>query len=155
MIQTPESERERKIGATRRRLQRLGPYQALLVLMLPVSIVEPLKLVAVAIVGSGHWFTGTAVIVFAYLASFYGIHRLFLILKPRLFELRWFATGWRYFVSIRRKASSPFRRWSTRAAPRQTTSQLPGCRVRRVRHAVKFQNGTQRNALSCIEQHRR
>jgi hypothetical protein len=107
---------------TRRRLQRLGPYQALLVLMLPVCIVEPLKLVAVAIAGSGHWYTGTAVIVAAYLTSIYGIDRLFLILKPKLLELRWFATGWRYFVRIRRMASNPFRRWLTRAAPRRTTS---------------------------------
>ena len=42
-------------------VEGLGPYQSLALVVVPVCIVEPLKLVAVAIAGKGHWFTGTAV----------------------------------------------------------------------------------------------
>ncbi|WP_246791393.1 hypothetical protein [Bradyrhizobium commune] len=50
----------------RRYIEGLGPYQSLVLLLIPASIVEPLKLAAVAIAGEGHWITGTAVIVCAY-----------------------------------------------------------------------------------------
>jgi hypothetical protein len=94
---------------TRHWLRRLGPYQALFVLMFPLAVVEPLKLGAVAIVGSGHWYTGTAGLGAAYLASLFGIHRLFLILKPKLLKLRWFARSWCYFAGVRRLVLAPFR----------------------------------------------
>jgi hypothetical protein len=93
---------------TRHGIQRLGPYQSLLVLIVPVAVVEPLKLAAVAIAGSGHWYTGAAVIGAAYLASIVGIHRLFLIVKPKLLKFRWFAKGWQYFTGIRQKALATF-----------------------------------------------
>ena len=35
-------------------LNRLGPYQALLTLAVPLAIVEPLKLVALFVLGGGH-----------------------------------------------------------------------------------------------------
>jgi hypothetical protein len=40
-----------------------------LLLAVPTSMVEPLKLVAVAIAGEGHWVTGTIMIVAAYATS--------------------------------------------------------------------------------------
>jgi hypothetical protein len=38
-------------------------------LAIPLSIVEPLKLAAVAVAGHGHWLTGTGMILVAYAAS--------------------------------------------------------------------------------------
>jgi hypothetical protein len=72
-------------------LQGLGPYQSLLVLAIPTSLIEPLKLAAVAIAGEGHWITGTIVIVCAYAASLFGVERLFRIVKPKLLTLPWFS----------------------------------------------------------------
>ena len=75
----------------RRFIERLGPYQSLLLLAIPTSLVEPLKLAAVTIVGAGHWLAGTVTIVCAHAASLLLVERLFKIVKPKLLTLPWFA----------------------------------------------------------------
>ena len=92
----------------RRWLEGLGPYQSLAVLAVPAAIVEPLKLVAVAVCGSGHWFTGAAVIVAAYATSLLFVERLFSIVKPNLLKLRWFASAWKWFTRVRHTALAVF-----------------------------------------------
>jgi hypothetical protein len=47
------------LARTRRRLQKMSPYLSLALLLVPLLLVEPLKLVAVFIAGNGHWLTGT------------------------------------------------------------------------------------------------
>ena len=94
----------RKRGAPwriRHRIEGLGPYQSLLLLAVPTSIVEPLKLVAVAIAGEGHWVTGTLVILAAYAASLLLVERLFAIVKPKLMMLGWLARLWTRIVNLR------------------------------------------------------
>jgi hypothetical protein len=88
-------------GRVRVWIEGLGPYQSLLLLAVPVCLVEPMKLVAVAIAGEGHWLTGTAMIVAAYAASLLVIDRLFLIVKPKLLTMPWFASIWNRFVTLR------------------------------------------------------
>lgn len=83
----------------RRRIEKLGPYQSLAVLAVPVCTVEPAKLLAVALVGEDHWVTGTVMIVLAYALSLAFVHRLFLIVKPKLLSLHWFARAWEWFVT--------------------------------------------------------
>jgi hypothetical protein len=85
----------------RRAIERLGPHTSLCLLAVPLAIVEPLKLLALVIVGSGHWITGTAAIVSAYALSLLVIERLFLIVKPKLLTLSWFAACWEWFVATR------------------------------------------------------
>jgi hypothetical protein len=85
----------------RRAIERLGPYQSLVLLAVPFFVVEPLKLVAVAIAGKGHWITGTGMIIAAYAASIFVVERLFLIVKPKLLKLEWFAWAWTRFVAVR------------------------------------------------------
>ncbi len=87
----------------RRTIQRLGPYPSLLLLAGPVALVEPLKLVAVLVFGSGHWMTGAVVMACAYLLSVFIVHKLFRIVKPKLLKLRWFAAVWMRFVAARDK----------------------------------------------------
>jgi hypothetical protein len=94
----------------RRYIERLGPYQSLVLLVIPTSLVEPLKLIAVAVAGEGHWITGTIMIVVAYAASLFLVERLFRIVKPKLLELPWFARLWDWFVALRGKAVGLFRR---------------------------------------------
>lgn len=88
----------------RRWVQGLGPYASLCVVVIPLAIVEPLKLVAAVVAGSGHWVTGTVTIACAYAVSLFFVERLFVIAKPKLLTLRWFATGWKWFVGVRSKA---------------------------------------------------
>jgi hypothetical protein len=84
-------------------IERLGPYQSLALLLVPVGIVEPLKLIAVALVGEGHWITGTAMMVVAYSGSLLVVERLFRIVKPKLLTLPWFARIWGCFTALHGK----------------------------------------------------
>ncbi|MDA9409560.1 hypothetical protein XH80_23245 [Bradyrhizobium sp. CCBAU 45384] len=94
----------------RRHIEGLGPYQSLVLLLIPASIVEPLKLAAVAITGEGHWITGIAVIVCAYAASLFLVERLFRIVRPKLLTLPWFARLWNWLLSLRANAVGWLRR---------------------------------------------
>jgi hypothetical protein len=87
----------------RRSIKRLGPYQSLLVLAVPLAIVEPLKLIAVYSVGEGHFVAGTFLMICAYAGSLFVTERLFIILKPKLLTLPWFATIWTWFITTRDK----------------------------------------------------
>ena len=93
----------------RRFIEGLGPLQSLVLLAVPISIVEPLKLAAVAIAGEGHWITGTIVIVCAYAASLLLVERLFKIVKPKLLTLPWFARCWSWWLALRGRAVRWFR----------------------------------------------
>ena len=70
----------------RRYIEKLGPYQSLTLLAVPTATVEPLKLIAVAIAGAGHWITGAAMIVACYTLSLVLVERLFIIVKPKLLD---------------------------------------------------------------------
>jgi hypothetical protein len=97
------------VERSRHWIEGLGPYQSLLVLAVPTSLVEPLKLVAVAIAGQGHWITGTVMIIAAYAASLLLVERLFVIVKPKLLKLRWFARLWCRLIILRYRLTAPFR----------------------------------------------
>jgi hypothetical protein len=84
-------------------LERVGPYQALLVLAVPLTIVEPLKLVALFVMGDGHFIAGVLVMVCAYAGSLFVTDRLFIALKPKLLTLPWFASAWQWLVTARDK----------------------------------------------------
>lgn len=103
----------------RRFIEGLGPYQSLILLLVPASIVEPLKLLAVAIAGDGHWITGTVMIVIAYCASLLLVERIFRIVKPKLLTLPWFARVWSWLVVVRAKAVTTFRRNSGQSRVRE------------------------------------
>lgn len=96
-------------GRLRHSIERLGPYPSLLLLAVPTAIVEPLKLIAVAIAGDGHWVTGTAMIVAAYATSLLLVERLFVIVKPKLLKLRWFARLRCRIIILRFRLTAPFR----------------------------------------------
>jgi hypothetical protein len=91
------------LARTRRGLQKISPYLSLFLLLVPVLLVEPLKVVAMIVAGNGHWLTGTGMLVAAYAASLLVIERLFRVLKPKLMMMGWFAWLWSGFVSIRTK----------------------------------------------------
>jgi hypothetical protein len=90
-------------------IERLGPYQSLLLLSIPTSLVEPLKLIAVAVAGEGHWITGTFMLIGAYGCSLLFVERLFQIVRPKLLTLPWFARLWNWVLSVRGKVVRLFR----------------------------------------------
>ena len=88
------------IARARRQIQQLGPYQSLAVLMVPMALVEPIKIVALFVAGTGHWFSGTAMMVATYAASILLIERLFKVVKPKLMMLSWFAISWTWIIAL-------------------------------------------------------
>jgi hypothetical protein len=98
------------LSGIRRRIQKLGPYQSLILILLPLVLVEPLKLVALVIAGKGHWLAGTEMIIGAYATSLLCVERLFRALKPKLLMMEWFAKGWTWFAAFRDKTMAAFYR---------------------------------------------
>jgi hypothetical protein len=104
----------------RKAIERLGPYPSLIVVGIPLAIVEPMKLVVIFLAGSGHWISGTVGMIVCYAVSLLFVERLFVIVRPKLLKLLWFAALWGWFVSARTKALSLVRRQRvTRRAPPQ------------------------------------
>jgi hypothetical protein len=106
------------LARARRRLQKMSPYLSLVLLLVPLLLVEPLKLVAVFIAGKGHWLTGTGMLIGAYAVSLFFVERLFRVVKPKLMMLGWFARLWMWFVSLRNKVIP----WSSVPAQGSKTS---------------------------------
>ena len=57
------------LARLRRSIEGLGPYQSLALLLVSISLGEPLKVIAVVFAGDGHWITATVMIIAAYAAS--------------------------------------------------------------------------------------
>jgi hypothetical protein len=91
------------VAGVRRRIQRLGPYQSIVLLAIPLAIVEPLKFASLFVAGKGQWLTGTGMIVAAYVASLLVVERLFRIVRPKLATLGWFAKLWASYVALRNR----------------------------------------------------
>jgi hypothetical protein len=94
----------RRLQRLRRQIERIAPYPALLLLAGPLAVVEPLKLATLFIAGEGHWITSVLMMLFAYAVSLFVTHWLFVIVKPKLLTLPWFARAWSGFVRLRDKA---------------------------------------------------
>jgi hypothetical protein len=93
-----------RLGRLRRRIEGLPPYPSLFILAAPLAVVEPLKLATVFIAGEGHWITGGLVMLFAYAVSLFITHRMFVVVKPKLLTLPWFARAWAKFSAARNRA---------------------------------------------------
>jgi hypothetical protein len=87
--------------SARRHIRGLGPYQSLALMLLPILLVEPLKIVALFVAGHGHWLTGTGMMVAAYVVSLVVVERLFKVVKFKLMTMNWFANLWRWFTAMR------------------------------------------------------
>jgi hypothetical protein len=96
----------------------LGPYPSLLLLALLTATVEPLKLAAA-------WaFTGMAMIAACYAFSLL-VERLFVIVKPKLLKISWFAGLWEGFVALRTVAWRALKRWIGPRSGRRSYAYYP------------------------------
>ena len=89
------------IALARRKIQQFGPYKCLGMLLVPLLIVEPLKIAGLAFVSLGHWAAGACVIIGAYAASLLIIDRLYRVAKSKLMTMNWFAALVMAFVKTR------------------------------------------------------
>lgn len=96
-------------------IERLPPYAALAVLVVPSILLFPVKLAALWLLAHGHMMLGTAVIVAAKVVGTAVIARLFTLTRPALLRLSWFAavygrwTVWKEAVLAYVRASWPWR----------------------------------------------
>jgi hypothetical protein len=86
------------VARVERWIARLSPYGALAVFALPVTLLFPLKLVAVWLLAQGQWWAATGLFVGAKLASTAIIARIFTLTKPALMQIDWFAKTYNWFV---------------------------------------------------------
>lgn len=76
----------------------LPPYGALLALGIPSAVLIPAKLVGVYFLTTGHFISAGVVIFLAKIASTALIARVFLLTKPALMQIGWFARAHDVFV---------------------------------------------------------
>ena len=81
----------------------LPPAAALLCLAVPVLLIEPMKLGALALVAGGHPLDGALLLIVLHGASFLVTERLFGVLEPALMEMGWFARGWTQVRRVRER----------------------------------------------------
>jgi len=87
--------------AARRYIRRLGPYQSLALMLLPILLVEPLKIVAMFVAGHGHWLTGTGMWLRLTESVSWSLNAFFKVVKFKLMTVNWFADLWRWFTAVR------------------------------------------------------
>src|SRR3954452_15557225 len=73
------------------RLERLSPYAALALFLIPVAIIEPLKIYALYLMGLGHVIAGVLTLVVAKIVGVGLGERLFAASRDNLLSIPWFA----------------------------------------------------------------
>ncbi len=79
-------------------LAGLPPYGALAAFALPMTLLFPLKLLAVYLFTTGKLVLGTLLLVGAKLTSTAFVARIFMLTKPALMRIGWFARAYAWFV---------------------------------------------------------
>ena len=74
-----------------RRVQRLPPWGALVLFLVPVVLLFPIKLLALYLFGAGHKALGLTLLVGAKLIGTAIVARLFQLTEPALMRFAWFA----------------------------------------------------------------
>lgn len=97
------------------RIRSLQPWAALGVLAMPALALLPVKLLALWLMGHGHWMLGIFTIVAAKVLGTAVVARLFTLTHAALVRLAWFAwlygrwMGWKTALLMRVRASSLWR----------------------------------------------
>jgi len=86
------------IAAVERWIAGLPPYAALVTIALPTTLLLPLKLIAVWLLANEHFLTATLLFLGAKVASTALIARVFILTRPALMRIGWFAVAYDWFV---------------------------------------------------------
>jgi hypothetical protein len=92
LVKRPIFRRMTFAAAARRRIQQFGPYKSLAFLLVPLLIVEPVKMTGMAFVGLGHWVGGACMIIGGYAAGLLVVDRLYRVVKSKLYTMPWCAS---------------------------------------------------------------
>jgi hypothetical protein len=86
------------VAALERWIAGLPPFAALIVIALPTTLLLPLKFVAVWLLANGHIATATLLFLATKIASTALIARIFILTKPNLMQIAWFARAYNWFI---------------------------------------------------------
>ena len=84
-------------------LRGLRPAAALAVFMLPALLLFPVKLLALFAMAHGHAMWGLLVILLAKLAGAAAVARIYLLTRPALLTIRWFAATLDWFLPLKER----------------------------------------------------
>jgi hypothetical protein len=107
--------RLRFVAWLERRIAALPPAPALLVFVVPVLLLLPVKVGALWLIARGRALLGLAVVVVAKVVGTALVARLFMLTRPQLMRLTWFArlygrwVAWKAGLMARVRASLPWR----------------------------------------------
>jgi hypothetical protein len=110
------------VATLEERLRRLPPYPAMLLFLLPAAVLLPVKLAALWLLASGHAVLGVLIIIAGKMAGTAFGARLYVILRPTLVTLNWFARaeawvfGWRDRIYAHLKAMPAWQTATARVA---------------------------------------
>jgi hypothetical protein len=133
------------IASLEERIRALRPYPALCLFVLPAVLLFPIKILALLAIASGHAVGGVCAIVVAKLGGAAAVARLYVLTRPALLTLAWFARWHDAFIVLktrwvgRLKETIAYRRTSMALARMRRVSGQMVARVRgslrRGRHA--------------------
>ena len=104
------------VAALESRARRLPPYPAMLLFLLPGAVLLPVKLAALWLLANGHVVSGVSIVVAGKLVGTAIGARIYLVLRPTLVTLNWFAKaeawlfGWRDRIMARVRAMPAWKR---------------------------------------------
>ena len=133
-----------KLDAFRRMagwIRSLGPYSSLFIFLVPLIVLEPVKPVALYLMGIGQFFAGLVVLVVGEALKIRLIERLFRLTCPKLMSFRLFAWAYNWVIEIFAYFRSfevwkSARRWfeDVRAFARRSLEDIKAFARRAVRH---------------------
>ena len=85
-------------AAFERKLVSLPPYGALCAFVLPAAVLLPFKLLALFLLAGGHVVYAAFVFIAAKLVGTALLARIFILTKPALMQIEWFASGYANFI---------------------------------------------------------
>jgi hypothetical protein len=90
--------------AVTRLIERLPPYGALLLFLIPVAVIEPLKIVAIDQIAHGHLLRGALAFVVLKFVGLGLIAFIFDLTREKLLTIGWFARFYAFVIYWRDKA---------------------------------------------------
>ncbi len=82
-------------------IRRLPPYWALALFVLPAILLFPIKILALMAIGAGHVVSGVGTLVLAKIGGAAAVARLYLLTRPALLRLPWFARWHDAFLALK------------------------------------------------------
>lgn len=121
----------------------LPRWGVLLVLALPFSISEPLKLIGVYVMATGQVKLGVGLQILGHAISILLVERIVTAGLPQLLTWRWFAWGWGWYEAIRMAVA----RWPIVVAAREATAEI-AAKVRAARAQARAAIAKLREAMA-------